>query len=423
MKQSPYLLEQDLGMRCYASDAGGIYGKLKLVAEDFIVEEIPLPEKSNQGPYLVCRLTKKNWEHQHAIREIARKLGISHRRIGWGGTKDRRAVTTQYISLYKVSAESVAQVRLKDITLEPVRQQNSQLSLGDLLGNRFSVWIRACTAPDLAGTVTTVTQAIADGIPNYYGLQRFGGIRPVTHRVGEHILTGDYEGAVMTYIGSAYDQEPDQVREVRRLFSTTRDALSTLSALPPAMGYERAMLQHLHNHPGDYAGALKELPPKLLSMFVSAFQSYLFNEALSARMAAGLSLIVPEPGDRLIFLNGREDIVNQSNVATAAQHLRRGKCSLAIFMPGKDPFKPSSESEQVIESVLEERGITQESFCMASEFVRTAFSGALRPIALKSSIDTFVEGTSVRLSFTLPPGHYATTVAREYMKADPLQMI
>ena len=102
------------------------------------------------------------------------------------------------------------------------------------------------------------------------------------------------------------------------------------------MNYERAMLQYLYTHPGDYAGALRELPPKLLSMFVSAYQSYIFNCALSQRFDDGHTLTVPVPGDHLIFANGRTDTVTASNVTAAAMHIRRGRCSIALFMPGRD---------------------------------------------------------------------------------------
>ena len=423
MIRSPYPLEQDLGMRWYASDADGIGGKLRSSAEDFIVGEIPIESGFGTGSYLICRLTKKNWEHQHALKEIAKQLGISHRRIGWAGTKDRRAVTTQLISIYKMEPEAVENVRLKDITLEVIGHQNSQLSLGDLQGNEFDIVIRECNTDNLKERVREITADLAHGVPNYYGLQRFGVIRPVTHRVGECILSGDYEGAVVTYIGQAFPLEPENIRMVRTAFLQTRDPQVALRELPVPMGYERAMLQHLHNHPGDYAGALNELPPKLLSMFVSAFQSYLFNEALSERITQGYSLTEPRSGDRLLFLNKKEDVVNVRNIKTALQHISRGRCSIAIFMPGKEAFHPVSESDQYIAGLMGERGIGAEQFRQASEFVKTRFDGALRSIALRTEIHSSTEDTHVRLQFILPPGHYATTVAREFMKADPLQMI
>ena len=109
MRLSTYPLEHLLGMNYYASDTEGIGGKLRVDPEDFLVEEIPLIKKGGtSGPFLICRLTKTNWELGHAIKEIAKRLGISHRRIGWAGTKDRNAITRQWISLYNVTADQVA---------------------------------------------------------------------------------------------------------------------------------------------------------------------------------------------------------------------------------------------------------------------------------------------------------------------------
>lgn len=197
MRESPYPLERELGMQFYATDTPGTGGTLRTVPDDFIVDEIPLEKKgSPSGPYLICRLTKTSWELQHAVKEIAKRLNISHRRIGWAGTKDRNARTTQLISIYKVTPEQVAALHLRDITLEVLGQANEQLSLGDLTGNRFDIWIRDADPEDLDNRVVSVTEAAAIALPNYFGLQRFGVIRPLTHRIGEYILRGEYEQAV-----------------------------------------------------------------------------------------------------------------------------------------------------------------------------------------------------------------------------------
>ncbi|MDP2795984.1 MAG: tRNA pseudouridine(13) synthase TruD [Methanoregula sp.] len=424
MKPSTYPLERELGMRYYASDAEGIGGRLRSSPEDFLVEEIPLPEKGGTaGPYLICLLIKKNWELQHAVKEIAKRLGISHRRIGWAGTKDRNAITRQWISIYNVTAEQVAAIYLKDITLEPVRQSNEALSLGQLLGNRFDLVIRDTQSPDLARQVQTLTGTASDGVPNYFGLQRFGAIRPVTHRVGEWILRRDFEQAVVTYVGQEFPGEVDPVKTIRTDFLATRDPEPALRNLPVYMAFERAMLHHLYTHPGDYPGALLELPPKLLSLFVSAFQSYLFNCALSQRFDDGGTPNDPVPGDRLIFANGRTDTVTATNVNAVSIHIRRGRCTIALFMPGKTKTKTTTPGEQIMESLMLEHHITAEDFKRASAFVSTKFDGAWRPITLKTEIESSIENSDVRLKFTLPPGHYATTVCREFMKADPLQMI
>ena len=424
MKQSAYPLERELGMRYYASDAEGIGGRLRTRPEDFIVEEIPPEGKGGTtGPYLICTLEKTNWELQHAVKEIAKRLGISHRRIGWAGTKDRNAVTKQWISIYDVTPEQVAAVRLKDIVLQPVRHANEALSLGDLLGNRFGIVIRDVEVPDPESRVQMIMETVRDGVPNYFGLQRFGAIRPVTHVVGEWILRGDYEQAVLTYTGLAFPSESDPVRATRGAFFTTRDAGQALREFPVQMNYERAMLQHLHNHPGDYPGALRELPPKLLSMFVSAFQSFLFNCALSRRFDDGHQLSEPVPGDHLLFANGRTDTVTPGNAGAAAMHIRRGRCSIALFMPGKEKAAGRATYEPAIDALLAEHGIRPEDFGRAACFVDTKFEGAYRPISLKAPVESSVSEKSVCLKFTLPPGHYATTVCREFMKADPVRMI
>ena len=424
MKQSTWPLERELGMRYYASDEEGIGGMLRSTPEDFQVYEIPLEQKGGTtGPYLICTLEKTNWELQHAVKEIAKRLGISHRRIGWAGTKDRNAVTRQWISIYNITAEQVAAVRLRDILLEPVGHANRALSLGDLLGNRFDLVIRDCESMNLREPVPPITRTIADGVPNYFGLQRFGVIRPVTHRVGEWILRGDYEQAVVTYIGQEYPGEPEPTKAIRSAFFATRDPEPALRNLPLHLSYERAMLHHLYTHSNDYEGALRELPPKLLSLFISAFQSYLFNCALSQRFDDGDTLNDPVAGDRLLFFNGRTDTVTETNSNTVSLHIKRGRCSIALFMPGKQTSDSKNPIDGVTEALLATHNITVEDFNRASLFVHTKFDGAYRPIALKTVIESSVDNTNLRLKFTLPPGHYATTVCREFMKADPVRMI
>ena len=424
MKQSTFSLELLLGMKYYASDAEGIGGTLRTEPADFIVDEIPLVKKGGlSGPYLLCRLTKTNWELQHAVKEIAKRLGISHRRIGWAGTKDRNAVTRQLISLYNITADQVSGIRIKDITLEPVGQSNEALSLGDLLGNRFDILLRDCQPADLDTRVLATSATVGEAVPNYFGLQRFGATRPVTHLVGECILRGDYEKAVITYIGLAFPGEPEQVRAVRNTFFKNRDIQAALADLPPQMSYERAMLHYLYTHPDDYPGALHELPPKLLSMFVSAFQSHLFNCAVSQRIDDGHSLTGPLPGDQLIFANGRTDTVTATNINAVTTHIRRGRCNIALFMPGKSHLEAKGEGELAIKALLERHNINTRDFERASEFVRTKFDGAWRAVALRTDVESDITANNVRLRFSLPPGHYATTVCREFMKADPVFMV
>lgn len=422
MMQSPHPLERMLGMNWYAGDTPGIRGILKQVPEDFIVEEIPLPF-SEEGPFLLCRLWKRNWETQRAVREIAKRLRISHKRISWAGTKDKRAVTIQYISIPDLPPEEIEAMSLKDISLEIVGRTQKPLSLGSLSGNRFRLAIRACDTEELENRVRAGVATAAEGVPNYFGIQRFGVIRPVTHLVGKHILRGDFEEAVRVYIGMAYPDEPEPTRSARAAYYDDRNAADALRSLPVQLQYERAMLHHLHGSPGDYRGAILSLPPKLRSMFVSAYQSWLFNHGLSRRCEIGTGLAEPTPGDSLLFSDGREDIITAKNIATAAVHLRRERCTIALAMPGSQPRHHQGPVDDYIGSLMEQDGIKPEHFGKVSDLLGIRFSGALRPIALRTDVAAHVAGDTVELAFTLPPGQYATTVCREFMKAPPQTMI
>ncbi|HMK15361.1 MAG TPA: tRNA pseudouridine(13) synthase TruD, partial [Methanomicrobiales archaeon] len=185
MRESPYPVERSLGISWYATDTRGIGGVLRREPEDFVVREEPAGPRGDTGPYLILRLTKRNWEQQRLVKELARALGISHRRISWAGTKDRRAVTTQYISVYGLEPEAIGRVSLPGVSLEVAGRSGHAIPLGDLRGNQFTIRIRDCDPEELGPRVDEVAGVAAYGFPNYVGIQRFGVIRPVTHLVGE----------------------------------------------------------------------------------------------------------------------------------------------------------------------------------------------------------------------------------------------
>ncbi|MDR0439199.1 MAG: tRNA pseudouridine(13) synthase TruD [Methanocalculaceae archaeon] len=423
MKLSTYPLERSLGIQYYATDAQGIGGILRSTPQDFIVEELPI-KFTGTGPYLIAKLTKTSWEHQHAIREIAKRLALSPKRLGWGGTKDRNATTVQYISLYDVTEEKLAKVALKDIVLESIAYHQFPLNLGNLQGNRFTITHRNCESEELRERIAAITSDIhSSGIPNYYGIQRFGALKPITHRIGLHILRGDYEDAVKMYVGDAFPYESDDVKTARKAFAKTGDAKAALHDLPAKFLYERIMLDFLAKHPGGYGSALQALPPKLLSMFVSAYQSWLFNMALSARCAKGIHLSDVAIGEHLLFTNGRIDIVTKKNLPIAYQHMKRGRCAVVAWMPGTTfPVMPGPMEEDMI-ALMEVDDVSMQNFANSSTFTETNFGGAYRKLVLRTEIDYDISGTDVTFRFVLPPGHYATTVCREYMQGSPEHMV
>jgi tRNA pseudouridine13 synthase len=309
------------------------------------------------------------------------------------------------------------------MTIEPLGLANRGLALGDLAGNRFRIVIRDCDPDDLEARCASARTAVAAGAPNYVGLQRFGVVRPVTHLVGRLLASGDIAGAVTAYIGQSFPTEAEPVREARNAYLADRDPKAALRRFPVPLRFERAMLHHLAGAPDDYAGALHALPPKLASMLVSAYQSHLFNRALSARIARGVMLNEVEPGDRLVFADGRLDTVSERTLGPARQLVARGRAAVGIAMPGSEPFQTFGETDTVTKELMAADGVDEAGIGRAAALVGTPFSGAVRPVKLAATVDAAIDSTAVTLAFALGPGCYATTICREFMKADPLRMV
>ena len=141
MMRSPWEIDNELGLWYYHTDLPGTGGTLRELPEDFEVSEIATHTFSN-GPYLICSLTKCNWDQHRAIKAIASGLGMSHQRIGFAGTKDKRAITTQYVSLYHVTEDDIARISIPDISLKPLGYTQHPIVLGNLEGNAFNICIK-----------------------------------------------------------------------------------------------------------------------------------------------------------------------------------------------------------------------------------------------------------------------------------------
>ena len=422
MIKSPWDIDTELGLWWYFTDAEGTGGSLRVVPEDFQVEEVGNHPESS-GPYLICSLTKKNWDQHRAIKAIASGLGISHQRIGFAGTKDKRAVTTQYISIYKISPEDITRLNIPDISLTPLGYTQHSIVLGDLTGNHFSIRMRNITKNVFLSDFDRYSEMISLGIPNYVGYQRFGVTRPVTHLIGFAILRGDFKEAVQIMIGKPGTRMDDHEKEGRKCYQDTGDAAETLHLMPTRLSLERSILHHLVQNPGDYTGAVQSQPRTLKSMYVSAVQSWIFNVSLSRRLEEGRSLHEPDIGDRIIWPDGRTDQVTSQTVRAARVQVKRGTCSVALLLPGGKFVPGSGPDDQIIEEILKNQDVSAGMFDTVSSVLNTNFAGSFRSIIMKPQITHKMVENNLEVGFSLPPGHYATTVLREIMKTDPLCMI
>ncbi|MFP4654206.1 MAG: tRNA pseudouridine(13) synthase TruD [Methanohalobium sp.] len=432
-------IEKKIGTDLYVTSTNGIGGTLRQKTNDFIVEEITNRTEGNSGKYLIIKLKKSNWETHHLIRDLSRKLGISQKRIGFAGTKDKKAVTTQKISIHDLNPEYLDNIFLKDVEMSVIGRSNKSVELGDLTGNKFKITIRDINL-DVGDTYTRLENIKKDiqkigGVPNFFGVQRFGSTRPVTHLVGEYLVRGDPEGAALKYIADAFPDEPDDTASARNYVYETRDYVEGLKRYPLRLRYERSMMDYLIKNPDDYTGAFNVLPRNIQRIFVHAYQSYLFNRIVCQRIKEELSLNQSYEGDIVCFKNkaglpdtSRLQEVTSTNINGMNNLIRRRRAFVTAPLIGYQTDFSSGKPGEIEKKVFEETGLSVSDFKLLTT-PELASKGVRREILLHAvpsfevDVDDLNPGKSKAvLDFTLPKGSYATTLLREHMKVNPLKM-
>ena len=423
--------ETGIGMHNYLCDTDGTGGHLKTLPEDFVVREISdPPRQKDNGDYSIATVTARNWETNRMVRLLSRSMGVSRDRIGFAGTKDKRAVTTQLMSVYGTE-DLWRKVDLKDLTVENVYRGARGIEIGDLIGNEFEITVKDCTM-DQSLIKDTVDQDISiikktGGFPNYFGVQRFGAVRPVTHLVGERLVRGDIEGAVRTYITFTTDEEDEELQTIRRRLGSTdiSEWNDIYPTIPPAMSFEKMMVGEIIKDPENWVGAIEVLPNNLQMMFVHAYQSLLFNEMLSRRMDAGLPLNMPVEGDIIIPLDANKIpqhenpiLTTTKNIDLVARQVRAGRAFVTITLFGSDGELAEGEMGEIERRVIEENGLKHEDFIIP-ELSRCTSKGSRREILCPlKDIGCDMTDAGYRLRFSLPKGNYATCLLREFMKSE-----
>ncbi len=414
-----------MGPEFFSTSAQGIGGQIKRRYTDFVVEEVQrdgtvceakrfveagthtgeelkVPQNKLEKEQLHLDLEKINRDLNFCIRKIARFLRCSRKRIGYAGLKDKRAVTCQRISIFRPDVERLQLFHSQGIQLRNPKWSSDRIELGMLKGNRFTVAVRDVALPEkeLRQRVKECFREMRKGIANYFGEQRFGGIRGITHRVGEEFIRGNAKEAVMLYLTHVDEREEEAVKEARKRLKETNDFAEASRLFPVKFRYERAMIHHLCRFPNDFVGAFARLPKQLRYLFTHAYQSYLFNKIIDERFRQGIGL-GKEMGDVMLD----------------------GKPSAPLF--GFDSAFAAGKPGEIEKKVLAGEGIQLQQF-RVRQMPELSSRGTRKPIVLvpeelrlvKICKDEFFEGKrAATFSFYLGKGNYATTVLRELMKA------
>ncbi len=392
---------------------GGIY---KQTTEDFQVEEIPLYPCSGKGEHLYLWIEKTGITTRNLLSQLSQGLKLKDREIGYAGLKDARALTRQMISIPFNKIDDIGKLDLKGCKILKISRHNNKLRLGHLSGNRFTITLRNTLAEAVPRAEKILTQLQQRGVPNLFGEQRYG-ILGNSAKLGQLFVQKEFTLFCQEFIGDPQLIRNPEWKKAAEYFQQGQ-LQAAYDNLPGKMRDERRLLRMLLEGKSHHT-AVTALPRNLLRLFLSATQSYFFDQLLQQRLA-GLDLLID--GDIAVkHSNGAcfrvENAVQEQHRAnnfeiSPSAPLFGSKVMLAMGQPG------TAEK-----TLLQESGLTLDSWKLPQGLT---MPGERRPLRVPlGEVQIVHAGKShLTLSFILPKGSYATSVLRELTKqTDPGHLI
>ncbi|KAL2021033.1 hypothetical protein VTK56DRAFT_7688 [Thermocarpiscus australiensis] len=293
------------------------------------------------GDFLHFTLYKENKDTMEAINTIARLLKIKASNFGFAGTKDRRAATVQSMSVHKQKAHNLVWMnsRIANVKVGHFKYCKASVQLGQHGGNEFIITIKNCqpqggaTDCSLAQRMNMIQESVECGLTylkrhgyiNYFGLQRFGTHSTGTQELGMKILIDDFQGCIEGILKVdddimqdafrtgpvPYDPEKehqsykDECSRARAIatWKRTKNADQALQMLPKKFSSEASVIRHLGKAPKDFLGAILSITRGMRSLYLHAYQSFIWNWVASRRWAKYGPRVIE--GDLILLNRGR----------------------------------------------------------------------------------------------------------------------
>jgi tRNA pseudouridine13 synthase len=406
----PYTPRVDLAY--LTEDLPGTGGRLRVVPEDFRVDEIPLYLPGGEGEHLYMKVWKRGIATFEAARRLAAGLDVPERHVSYAGLKDARAVTTQWMSVPASAADRLEGFVDRRMKILEHSLHSNKLKLGHLRGNRFRIVVRD-TEPEPAARAARILDVIVRrGVPNYFGEQRFG-VRLNGHLCGEALVRRDYEGFCRQLVGSESELEGDErLRLARRLYDEGR-LEEAYEAMPVRQRAEKKCLHALLRFK-DFERACNAVPKRMRQMFASAFQSEMFNRIAEGRIHALDSI---EAGD-LAYLHRNGAVFRVEDLEQEQRRCRAFEISASAPLFGTHSLLAEGRPGEIERSVLAATGLTEVDFGVGGGIRLKGHRRPLRVPAREVALER-IDERSFAVTFALPAGSFATSTMREILKAEP----
>src|SRR5262249_11888963 len=323
--------------------------KLKQQPDDFRVEEVASVEAGANGAFAFYRLEKRGWTTPDALAAIRRRWKVDFHRLSYGGLKDRHAHTIQYFTIHNGPDSNLTHgtFQVSFLGRVPIAYTSEHVR-----ANRFEITLRSLSAADVERAETALPQVAEVGVPNYFDDQRFGSVGDGTTFVAREMVLGNFEGALRLALAAPYEHDrADAKREKAILNARWGNWPAAKTELP--RGHARSIVDYLVHHPTDFKGASARLRPELQGLYLSAWQSHLWNRMLSRWLADRV------PPDQLIRLRLKTaDVVMPKSMPESA---RAEWDQLSLPLPSaRLKFDPNAPRTSVVTAVMAEEGIPLE---------------------------------------------------------------
>lgn len=272
--------------------------KIKVIAEDFQVEEKMTLNTQPIGRYSIYLLEKKNWSTLDMMDYLKRKYRLAT--IRYAGLKDRYAHTIQYVSIIGEGPDKIIE---ENFSLTFIGKSEYPVSRDYLLGNSFHITLRDIKESDIPKINSTLKKIQFDGLPNFYDEQRFGSIRHGKGFFTQKILLKHFNGALKLYMATPAGSDDNLTRTSKKFLADNWGDWEKCKRIK----YRefKPVINYLVKKPKDFKGAIRQINRRILELLILTYQSYLWNEIL-AELLGSLNLkLYPYPylAGNLLFYN------------------------------------------------------------------------------------------------------------------------
>jgi tRNA pseudouridine13 synthase len=396
-------------------DIAGVGGQIKTIPADFFVEEIPLYEFAGIGTHVYTYIQKKGITTDELMIRLAHKIDIRKRDIGYAGRKDSNAITRQWVSIEHIDPDAIQNLDIAGIKVLEVTRHNNKLKVGHLKGNRFTIRIRNlnCALDEAETSARNIMNILCHrGVPNYFGLQRFG-YRYDSHLLGAAVIKHNTQEFFDLLLGRPELDTQEEFIKARKLYETGNFE-EAFYAWHPAFRDHRKALKVLMKNDGNMNKTFRAMDKHLLSLLVAAWQSDLFNTVLAKR----LPLI-----DKLLEGDMAYKHENGACFRVENPDAEQSRCDAFDISPtgpliGKRMAELAGPAGNIENPILEPIQLTKDDMPRLKKYGATGGRRPLRfqPRNINISTGNDEYGDYLQLQFELPSGCYATVLLREITK-------